>query len=75
MEFPEIAERGFWQDPTDGAFLEAHYQELQRQFEDAVLQDDQNMWDISDRMRLVGKFFPLDDDRNPDNPRYHTDRQ
>ncbi len=69
--FAEIAEANFLRDPTDGAFTEAYWQELYAQFMDAVRSGDPRMWDISDKMRTVGKFLPLDDDRNPDNPRHH----
>jgi hypothetical protein len=75
QSFADIVEANFWQNPTDGAFTEAYWQELHAQFMDAIDAKDPSMWDIADKMRIVGKFFPIDDDRNPDNPKYQRSGQ
>ncbi len=69
--YAEIIESGFWQDPTDGVFIEDYYAQVYEEFIEAVNNGGENMWDLSDKLKLIGKFLPIDDIRNPDNPIYH----
>ena len=69
--FASIVESGFWQNPTDVVFLEEYFEEVNSQYIEAIVNKDQKSWDLSDKLKLIGKFFPIDDERNPDNPIYH----
>jgi hypothetical protein len=70
MDFSELAERGFWQDPTDGAFTEEAWNGIHEKWLKAVKENDEIMWELSVKLKIIGKHFPLNDNRNPDNPIY-----
>lgn len=70
VSFAEIIETGFWQDPTDGTFTEAHFQEVHSEYVSAIRRGDPKMWELADKLRTIAKFLPSDDERNPDNPDY-----
>ncbi len=57
----------FLQDPTDTAAASAYFEDT-RALAHFALKSEQmsTYWDLSQQMKIIGKFLPLDDPRNPD---------
>lgn len=69
-------EQSFFDQPTNPAAASGYFEQI-RALAHVALEDEENenYWQLTARMKFVGKFLPISDPRNPDSDIYTARQQ